>query len=771
MLDIASNGQPYGDLSPLCDKRDMANVGQNLCLHVQQCSKCKRTHTRRNQRYCHACHAANMRRHRAKVAAAVDALVRATGGGGACDIPRARRVIDRVERLDELAAAASGIARSGTRRARQATRLALGVAAAMALASATVVAQPPSAPVPRPRASNPACTPVMLCPYPGGTGGAGTGSGGTGGGGTGGASSAGRGGGGGGVPAGGIRVSAPLTLDRAELSPGQTLRGEVTYENTSAGTLIVIEIRIAARAPGATHEGGPYTDLAPVLRNVVIQAQQTVTLQASRTFTASDALGQWEAYSTHQDASGWHDAPSVHFNVAAGSGAAGGGAPPPLPDHMTVGTQEWFVASWSGAMIYKSNVNWSTAYASGTNIWRPEFLAQLQGFTVFRHMDTNAVNWSDISRWSQRKLPNDPGNQEIYIDPDSSPSTTGMAVEWQIDLCARANIDCWFTVPFLADDDYIRQQAQLIKAKLPSHLRVYVELSNEVWNCGFSQCEQAIDAGNAGGFPGSNEWYRGIAFELHRALAMYALYAEVFGASAMGTRVIRVFSESGNLDLTTQAFKNVYRSSHWNPSGQVVDMIAMAPYIGNGQNGATESLSRWKGEVDSKMNGDIRYAHDTHVKPYAIPLFGCYEAGMHHLSGADQWAANPDAADAYLYMLDRFAERMNGPCALYTLHGDWKPDGAWGLYDNVGQADSAAPKARGTKDWIAGQMRAAPTIPWALLLTLLLIAIGIAFCLYRIRVHRAALEAHVRAQAVADVDTAARSRPTLGDDDKPKGAP
>jgi len=608
----------------------------------------------------------------------------------------------------------------------------------------------------------------MLCPYPGGAGGAGVGGGGTGG--RGGSGGGGRGGGtgghGGGGPAGGLIVSAPLALDRAEVSAGQTLAGEVTYENTSNTTIIVTEIRIAARAPDATHSGGPYTDLAPVLKNVVLQVHDTVTLEASRTFTGADTLGTWEAYATHQDSTGWHDAPSVHFEVVASSGAAGSGGGP-TPTGFSVGTQEWFIASWSGANIWRSGINWSTAYSSGADVWRPEFLADLAGFSVFRHMDTNAVNWSDISRWSQRKLPTDPRNAEVYIDGSSPSDTTGMAVEWQVDLCNRAAIDCWFTHPYLSDDDYIRQQATLIRSKLNANLRVYIELSNEVWNGGFSAYDQAIAAGKAGGLPGSNDYYVGIAHEMFRALQMYELYAEVFGTEAMGSRVIRVFSESGNLDLTTQALRNVYVSSHWNPHGQHIDMIALAPYIGNGVSGANETLARWKSEVDSKVNGEpIKIALDSHIKPYGIPLLGCYEAGMHHLSSADVWARNPDAYDAYQYMLERFGSKMNAVCALYTLHGNWQSSGAWGLFANVGQSISQAPKARGTKDWIViATGRGVSHAPWiAWLVALIIIAIGIAFCLHRIRVHRAAFEARMAAR-IAESE----ARPTPTPDDPPTG--
>jgi hypothetical protein len=573
-------------------------------------------------------------------------------------------------------------------------RLAVTIALALLVCIGTHTARGQTPPIT-------ACTPVLLCPNPGGTGGRG----GTGGvaanGGTGGGGAGGRAGAGGNTPAGGLVVTAGLELDRRVVvaSASGTLNASVSYGNTSTKAITVREIRIAARAPGATHAGGPYADLAPVLTNAVIEPGARVTLTASRTFKPTDTVGQWEAYATHLDAAGvWHDAPSETFAVIASSGPT----PPPTGSGMSVGTQAWFIAPWAGTSYFKSGVAWATAYAAGDDIWNPQLIADLQGFSVWRHMDMNAVNFSKIKTWSQRKLPTDPGNAEIYIDGASPASTTGLAIEWQIDLSNRANVDCWFTHPYLADDNYITQQATLIKAKLSPALRAYVELSNEVWNGSFSAFQQSIDAGKALGVPGSNQYYQGIAHEMVRALQLYQIYQTVFGAAAMGDRVIRVFAESGNLDLTTQALRNVYASAQWNPHGQKIDMIALAPYIGNGVNGASETLTRWKSEVDSKVNGEPIAVAVEQGRTHNIPLLGCYEAGMHHLTNADQWARNADAYDAYVYMLDRFAEKMNGPCSLYTLHGTWEGKGAWGLYNNVGQATSSAPKARGTKEWIAG---------------------------------------------------------------------
>lgn len=368
---------------------------------------------------------------------------------------------------------------------------------------------------------------------------------------------------------------------------------------------------------------------------------------------------------------------------------------------MTVGSQSWFVAPWSGSSPFKDGANFAD-WQHGS-IWNEQYFADMRavGLKTFRHMDTNCTNWSKITSWSQRKLPTDPRNAEAYSDSDSPASNTGIAIELQIELCNKANVDCWFTHPYLADDDYLRQQAQLIKRQLKPNLRAYIELSNEVWNGSFSAFNQAIQAGQAGGLPGSNQWYQGIAHEMYRALQMFDIYAQVFGADQMGTRVIRLFAESGNLDLTTQAFKNVYTSSRWNPSGQKIDMLALAPYIGNGTDGAHETLARWKQEVDEKVSGEPIGQALAQKTANGIPLLGCYEGGMHHLENANVFAANPVIYAAYRYMLDRFASKMNAPCNLYTLHGNWKTGGAWGMLQSVGQSVDGAPKARAVRDWAA----------------------------------------------------------------------
>ena len=123
------------------------------------------------------------------------------------------------------------------------------------------------------------------------------------------------------IAAGGLVISTPLTLDKTNVVAGDTLRGTVTYQNTSSSPISVQAVIIGGRPPGGTNGAGPYYDLTPTLAAQTVPPGATVTLAASRAFTAGDPTGSWYAFATYQDAGGaWHDGPSVNFTVAAPAG-------------------------------------------------------------------------------------------------------------------------------------------------------------------------------------------------------------------------------------------------------------------------------------------------------------------------------------------------------------------------------------------------------------------------------------------------------------------
>lgn len=465
-----------------------------------------------------------------------------------------------------------------------------------------------------------------------------------------------------------------------------------SWKNTGGATQGMRSVVIAVRPPGASHAAGPFDkDVTKTL--TTLAAGETVS--ATITFPQGTvAAGKWTLYPTWQDAAGaWHDGADMSVDVSGTPVPVPDPTPTPTPDptpvpagsfryamKARVGSQPW-QADWGGS---------DPMQGTGTAI-DPKFLADYKtlGATCFRCMDAIPVNGSTTTNWSQR------------VQPGAKQSSPGIAIEYLIDICNQGSMDLWLCHPYLADDDYMHQCATLVKSRLNADLRVFTELSNEVWNGQFLSYQQAISAGQKIGVPGSNQYYQGIAHEMYRALQMYQLYADVFGAAAMGSKVIRTFSESGNFDLTTQALANVYQSAKWNPSGQKIDMLAVAPYIDGGTDGAKETLAHWNASVDSAVSGEPIATAKSQAAKYGIPYVGMYELGMGHYTNAQAFAANPIAYDAYTYMLNKFLPAVNGPCCLYTSHGTWQSGGAWGLFSSVGQDINNAPKARAVRDYTA----------------------------------------------------------------------
>jgi hypothetical protein len=538
--------------------------------------------------------------------------------------------------------------------------------------------------------------------------------------------------------AGTLVISSALRADKSIVNAGEAVTGTVTYTNASDLVVNVSALTIAARAPGATHAGGPYDDLTPSRQLTAIPARESVTLTATRAFSASDTFGRWEAYSTYQGDDGvWHDGPSVFFVVGGAScipesthdfcarldkhcGAVSGtdncqnartiadcgtcsqgdscdansqcsidavtstGA-------MQIGTNFWYHTpnedNWSGETSLKSGIDWATAYGNGTqglaasNIWNDTFISELAPYAALRFMDWGNINHSQITSWSQRMLPTDPKNAAVYIDSSSPANNPGMAYEWMIDLGNRTRKDIWICLPARSDAAYWTQLATLIKSKLQPGLKVYIEYSNETWNGSFGQFQYTLDQGVVQGLPGSNQWYKGQAFAMKQSLAIFQAFENVVGEAAMGKQVVRVFAYGGNMDTGREALRSVYESATWNPTQQKIDMLAMAPYVGSNLDGSSASIQsdfhRAIDELELGEGGTIgRVAFAVvDLQTFGIPKLGAYEGGQHLLKNSQAWTSNPKIYDEYMYMLDRWSQ-------YFTLFVHYSHTGKWTNNEN-----------------------------------------------------------------------------------------
>ena len=345
-----------------------------------------------------------------------------------------------------------------------------------------------------------------------------------------------------------------------------------------------------------------------------------------------------------------------------------------------VGANFWN-ESWEPTSDYfADNVKWATT----TNPWNPALFTDLAPYAhVLRFMDWNRTNDQVTGSWSARAQPN------------VAPGDRGVAYEWQIDLCNRAHTDYWINVPTLADDDHVSKLAQLIQQKLDPSLRIYIEYSNEVWNRGFPQADYADNQGVAMNLMGEDQWYKGWAWYVYRAVQVFQGFEAVFGKNS--PRLVKVLA--GQAGYTGDA-SNPAPVCAWhlqaladktvNPQGETINAYAIAPYF-EGTN-TTELASDIPNEATFVQN------HVVCLKGTGIPLIS-YEGGQDSYAATNCTAVATDPAMTNLYstfLNSMVSAGMSGPFMHYTHVGD-----CWGLKMATGDANAKAPKYQGVLNWVA----------------------------------------------------------------------
>lgn len=209
------------------------------------------------------------------------------------------------------------------------------------------------------------------------------------------------------------------------------------------------------------------------------------------------------------------------------------------------------------------------------------FLEHNARFNVLRFMDWTRTNNSPIVHWWQRNRP----DSGTYRDG------SGVPYEVCIDLCNMLGKDMWINVPHLADEDFIRQMARLIRDRLNPELHVYVEYSNETWNFLFQQGDWLYDQAVAEAASGDSDLsYDGSLDEnklrwrlnARKTVQVSQIFEEEFGQGSINGRVRVVLAGQFLRGDMYDIMMNYIEAVH----GRPVDFIyslAGAPYfsIGN----------------------------------------------------------------------------------------------------------------------------------------------------------------------------------------------
>jgi len=359
--------------------------------------------------------------------------------------------------------------------------------------------------------------------------------------------------------------------------------------------------------------------------------------------------------------------------------------------------------------------------AKAGQIFNPAFLQLIRNFRALRFMDWLHTNGSALSSWTDR-----PMTSNAFYG-----TSKGVPIEVAVQLSNAVSADAWINVPVMADDNFILQMATLVHGQLGITQRIYVELSNEVWNSSFSQAKYAVTQGKAlwptrssrqGDYAYNREWYG------MRTAQMCDIWRSVWGPDH---RLVCVLGAQAAWSASaTEALKCPYWTEGAPCSGHSVNAVAVAPYMGGDLPSAWTSqpdggLANLFQSLNSQndptiptggfMAQDAAWLKDyiAILAPYKLPLLA-YEGGQSFANGATDalndlyMTANrdPRMGQAYARYFQQWKTGGGRLFMHYNDVGSGSKYGSWGAVESIMQTitppGSAPPKWQAIQNFIAG---------------------------------------------------------------------
>ncbi len=322
-----------------------------------------------------------------------------------------------------------------------------------------------------------------------------------------------------------------------------------------------------------------------------------------------------------------------------------------------------------------------------SDVFSQEFIDSLKPYGTLRFMDWSAANTNPQSaKWADRTLPG-----SIY---QSRPQ--GPALEHIVALSNKLSAEPWVNVPWNADDDYITRMAQLMHDGIPANRRVYVELSNEVWNYTFPVARQAEAEGLARKLS-DNGFIANLRRYAQRTGEVMRIWAKVF-ADRPGQLVRVAATQHGNPWTAEMVMTAPGLADN-------IDALATAPYFGHSFFEGARAKQTDTGLLLSDLAGEAKktLANEGEANAAWAKKYGkryiAYEAGQHVLEtgGLTRISALNRSNlmyDIYTNYITDWKTRFNDTLMLYSSTSPISSFGAWGLREYSGQPLSETPKRR-----------------------------------------------------------------------------
>ena len=334
--------------------------------------------------------------------------------------------------------------------------------------------------------------------------------------------------------------------------------------------------------------------------------------------------------------------------------------------------------------------------------FHPIFLKRWAGMRCLRFMGWMNTNGTKERVWSDRPTPE-----------DATFTTKGVALEWMINLSNRLKSAPWFCMPHLADDEYVRQFALMVRQRLDPALKIYVEYSNEVWNGQFEQSRWAGEQGIKLGFA-KQSWEGAWRFTAHRSVRIFKIWEDVFGGTARLVRVLPSQAASPYVSERVVEFQEAWKYA---------DALAIAPYVScnvgkEGKKVSEAIVEKWS--VDDALDYMENIALPESIKwiqgskkvadKYGLKLVA-YEGGQHMVGvgGVENnetitkllHAANaaPRMADVYRKYFEAWAREGGDLFCYFQSVALWSKWGSWGILQHYDSPEQSSPRFMATMRW------------------------------------------------------------------------
>ncbi len=322
-------------------------------------------------------------------------------------------------------------------------------------------------------------------------------------------------------------------------------------------------------------------------------------------------------------------------------------------------------------------------------VFTDEFVKRVRPFPTIRFMDWQQTNWQAVKEWADRPKPS------MF----SRCSAKGVPLEEIVLLANETKRNVWVNIPLMANDDYVKQFATFLRDKLHKDAIIHVEYSNEVWNFGFQQAKDNLQAAKANANLTKSDDFGRCAQQAADKLGRFSgIFKTVFGPAQFDKRVRPVVG--GFIASSYWAQTQVeWLNDHYRG---LVKEVAIAPYFGVegdiadvDKPGATADamfakLNSW---IDTKIAEWVA-AHAALAQANGMALVS-YEGGVHltATNGVNeelkrQMQNDRRMALTYRHLFDVWTKNGGGLFTQFGHIGPYTKFGYWGLLESADQIGS-----------------------------------------------------------------------------------